>query len=168
MSIQRRIESVVSYTSSTRHQGFPDLNTLVLQCSRQLGGKVRYISTLWSSPLSSARQIYLARIYLSVLVPLLCFSFMCKFRDTSVPQFLSHFLNGHTYFFSILSAVRRTFFLFLKVWMRVHSPCSSQNKNTLTQTSFTQIVSVLLSEEKSFTWLIKIQLRRKIFQNYWQ
>lgn len=47
------------------------------------GGKLRVIFT--RTPFSSARQISFARFYLSVLVPLLCLSFMCRLRDTSDP-----------------------------------------------------------------------------------
>lgn len=47
------------------------------------GGKFKVIFTF--NPFYSAKQISLASVSRSVLVPLLCLSFMCKFNETSDP-----------------------------------------------------------------------------------
>ena len=67
---------------------------LSLNFSMYPGGKVRLIYIFY--PLSSARMISLASVSLSVFVPELCFNFMCRLRETSVPYVLSQLGNGHS------------------------------------------------------------------------
>jgi len=59
------------------------LRKLYLNSYKYPGGKFK--SILIKDPFYSARQIYFAKAYRYVLVPLLCLSFMCKFSETSDP-----------------------------------------------------------------------------------
>jgi hypothetical protein len=54
--------------------------------------------------------IITAIIYLYVLLPPLCFIFICKFNDTSVPYLFKQLSYGHIYYFIIYLDRRRCFF----------------------------------------------------------
>ena len=75
-----------SFLSKSLHphiRGADSTLKFFLKSYKYPGGKFNEIYTWY--PFYSARQISLARASLSVFVPLLCLSFICKLSETSDP-----------------------------------------------------------------------------------